>query len=78
MEVAAKAFTVMRKVAKNTLGNLLYSRLIDLMNGDLGYISPDRNTLDEAVFITEFMREVKSGKKRIIVEVDTSNNGYGK
>ena len=68
----------MIKIARNTLSDLLWSSLFDLMNEELGRITPSKTDLDKAVFLAEAMRAVKSGKKRLIIDIDTSNDGYGR
>ena len=41
-------------------------------------LTPSKTDLDKAVFLAEAMRAVKSGKKRLIIDIDTSNDGYGR
>jgi len=66
------------KVAKNILSNLIYARLVHLCDDELGKLNPHEDALAEAVFLTQSLQKLNNNKKRMVIDIDLSNDGYGK
>ena len=60
------------KVKRDVLYNAAYSRLYQIMDSSdgLGVLKPDISTIDEAQFCLNILRQIASGKKRFVIDVE--------
>jgi len=65
------------KAARNILSGVVYDQLVSLCDDQLGSLDVERYYAQKAVLCSQIIEALTQGKKRIIIDVDYSKNGWG-